>query len=770
MKKLFSSWQILKLTAKNFVPLKRIGYSFILVLLAVFTVQAQSSTQNSKSNANNNAEQPIEISADGENSYQGGIAYAQGNVTVRYGEDIIDADQITYDKSKRLITAQGNVRIYAEKKIYRGEFFTYNLDNKKVTSNDFRAAWDRIYAVGKSIESPTSNSYLIKDGTYTIDNRENPSYKMKAKTLTIYPDDRVVANNVTVYIEDVPVMWVPYVAMPLGKDTDTFDIGGGSSSYWGIFATGAYTTALGSDWTTTVKGAYYTRRGPGGGIDFGYLPKNNPNNDAIKFSGYYVSDGDTGVGNEVEDRSIIHDSNRYRVSYQQRYQLTDNLTTMADINVWSDRLVTEDFFPQLYTNEIQPDNYASANYYDDNFMATFLGRIQQPNNLFNVTERKPEFTLDFKRQNFFGLPVDYEGQTSAVNFERAYDRDLTATGSYASYQTVRYDSFHQFSYPRQYFGWLAVTPMAGVRGTYYMDNNNPMDSDPNSGEGRVVLNAGLNSSFKLSRTWSDIKNPGLGIDGIRHVFQPYVEAAYVLPIGMQPGDIRGYDAFIPTTRLATLDQMMWNSVDSIDRVGAVKQGISNRLQTKRDGMNYNLIDWDLYTQANFTHSTYEGILTNSTYSEIYNDINFYPVPWLKFGFYSATGITDDSFNEIVTGVQWQAHPALSIGLWYNHLDNVNYALNNVYYPFFTLPNADLITEETQWRLNENWSIGQRLSWEASVGRVQEQRYSVYRDLSSWILGFTVGYIDNGPGGNEFLTYLSVTLKAYPKATIHGNLQ
>jgi hypothetical protein len=54
--------------------------------------------------------------------------------------------------------------------------------------------------------------------------------------------------------------------------------------------------------------------------------------------------------------------------------------------------------------------------------------------------------------------------------------------------------------------------------------------------------------------------------------------------------------------------------------------------------------------------------------------------------------------------------------------------------------------------------------------VQEQRYSVYRDLSSWIIGFTVGYIDNGPGGNEFLTYLSVTLKAYPRATIHGNLQ
>jgi LPS-assembly protein len=765
-KKCFSGWQLVELTAKKLLLLKRTGYSLILVLLSVAVVQAQVAAQSATSSDPRASQQPIEISADGENRYQGGIAYAQGNVTVRYGEDIIDADQITYDKATRLITATGNVRIYAEKRIYRGEYFTYDLDSKKVTSRDFKAAWHQIYAVGQSIESPATNAYLIKNGTYTIDNRERPSYSMKARTMTIYPDDRIVCHNVTVYIEDVPVMWLPYVAMPINKDSDNFDIGGGSSSYWGIFATGAYTTALGADWQTTFKGAYYSRRGPGGGLDVEYQPQHNPNHDAARFSGYYVSDGDPAIGNEIEDRSIIHGTNRYRISYQQRYQLTNNLTTMADINVWSDRLVTEDFFPSLYRNEIQPDNYASANYYDDNFMATFLGRIQT-NNLFNVTERKPEFTLDFKRQKFLGLPIHYEGQSSVVNFERAYDRDLN--GIYQAYQTVRYDSFHQFSYPRQYFGWLALTPLAGVRGTYYMENNNPFNQHPDGGEGRVAFNAGLNASFKLSRTWLDFKNPDWGIDGLRHVLQPYVEAAYVLPVGMSPGDIRGYDAYIPSTRLQPLDRMLTGSIDSIDRVGAIKHGVSNRLQTKRDGLNYNLMDWNLYTQANLTHSTYEGMLTDSTYSQIYNDINFYPVPWLKFSFYSATAFAEEGFNEIVTGAQWQAHPALSVGLWYNHLDNVNYALDNVYYSRFRLPNANLITEETQWRLNENWSVGQRLSWEASIGRVQEQRYSLYRDLSAWIIGFTVGYIDNGPGGNEFLTYLSVTLKAYPRASIRGNL-
>jgi LPS-assembly protein len=726
------------------------------MLVAALTVTAQSTSQ-----------LPIEITADGANHYQAGVAFAEGNVTVRYGEDIIDADQITYDKSARLITATGNVRIYAEKRIYRGEFFTYNLETKKVVSKDFRASWGRIYATGKSIDTPTRESYFIKDGTYTIDNRENPSYKMKARTVTIYPDDRVVATNVTVFIADVPVMWLPYVAAALDKDNDTFDIGGGSSSYWGLFMTGAYTTALGEDWQVTGKGAWYTRRGPSVGLDAEYHPKNNPSNDEVKFSGFYVNDGHPEIGNTWEDRSVIHNINRYRVSYQQRYQLVDNITTMADINIWSDRLITEDFMPSLYRTEIQPDNYASANYYDTNFMATFLGRIQT-NQLFNVTERKPEFTLDFKRQDFFGLPVSYEGQSSAVNFEREFDRDLKRYARH--YSTVRYDSFHQLSYPRQYFGWLAVTPMVGMRGTYYMENNDPANSNPDSGKGRLVLNAGVNTSFKLSRTWAEVKNPDWGIDGLRHVFQPYLEAAYVLPAGMRPGDIRGYDANIPSTRLQPLDQMLWNSVDSIDRVAAIKQGVSNRLQTKRDGLNYNLLEWDLYTQANFTHSTYEGVLTNSIYSEVYNDIKFHPVPWLDFRFYSATGVADHSFDEILAGLQWQVHPAVNLGLWYNHLHNVNYSLNNAYYPWFWLADADLITEEIQWRLNENWSIGQRLSWEANIGRIQEQRYSIYRDLSAWIIGFTVGYIDNGPGGNEFLTYLSVTLKAFPQATIKGNFQ
>jgi LPS-assembly protein len=712
---------------------------------------------------------PIEITADGENRYQDGIAYARGNVNVRHGEDIIDADQITYDKNTRLITATGNVRIYADKRIYRGEFFTYNLDDKKVVSRDFRAVWDRVYAAGRSIESPTDSSYLIKDGAYTIDNREKPAYSMKAKTLTIYPGDRIVCNNVTMYIGDLPVMWLPYVAIPQDKDNDTFDIGGGSSSYWGMFVTGAYTSAIGPDWEGTLKGAWYTRRGPGAGLDLTYRPKNNPNNDALNFTGYYVNDDSIDLGNHQEDRSVIHNQNRYQFSYQHRHQIVDNISTLADINVWSDRLVTEDFLPSLYRDEIQPDNYASVNYYDTNFMATFLGRIQA-NHLFNVAERKPEFTLDFKRQDFFGLPISYEGQSSMVNFEQRYDRDLAKRYHYRSYETVRYDSFHQFSYPRQYFGWLAVTPMLGVRGTYYMQNHNPDHPDPERGQGRVVLNAGVNLSFKLSRSWLDVRNPDLGVDGLRHVFQPYIETAYVLPIGMRPGDIRGYDAHIPSTRLQTLDQMLWSSVDSIDRVAAIRHGIHNRLQTKRDGLNYNLINWNLYTQANFFHSSYEGVLTDSTYAEIYNDINFYPLPWLRLDFYSATGVADNSFDEIVTGIQWQVHPAVSIGFHYNHLNDMNYDLDNVYYSRLRLRDANLFSEDLQWRLNENWSIGQHLSWEASIGRIREQRYSIYRDLSAWIVGFTAGYIDNGPGGHEFLTYLSVTLKAFPSATIHGNLQ
>ena len=142
--------------------------------------------------------------------------------------------------------------------------------------------------------------------------------------------------------------------------------------------------------------------------------------------------------------------------------------------------------------------------------------------------------LDVKRTPLFGGPIFYEGETGLANLRRQFAAD----SGFQNYGTLRLDSFHQFLYPNTYFGWLSVVPRAGFRATYYDEtrdlgktiftpNPNPFIPDfilpdPTLAEPiqkggsvtRAVFNAGVESSFKISRTWEDAQSRGLGLDGL----------------------------------------------------------------------------------------------------------------------------------------------------------------------------------------------------------------------------------------------------------------
>ncbi|MFM8653844.1 MAG: hypothetical protein ACKODZ_03805, partial [Verrucomicrobiota bacterium] len=69
-------------------------------------------------------EPPLQITSDGANRYEGGIYYAEDNVTVTYGGDVLMADQVHFNPKTKEATAKGNVRLYMMDKIYRGDLLT----------------------------------------------------------------------------------------------------------------------------------------------------------------------------------------------------------------------------------------------------------------------------------------------------------------------------------------------------------------------------------------------------------------------------------------------------------------------------------------------------------------------------------------------------------------------------------------------------------------------------------------------------------------------
>ena len=701
---------------------------------------------------------PIDISADGETDYAAGLATAHGNVVVHYGSDLLYADRISYETSTKTVHADGDVRIYSGAKVYRGEHVIFNFESKAFTSTDFSLASFPIFSKGASVGTPQGNEYLIKNGFVTTDNRSNPSYVVKAHTIEIYPGDRVVLKNVVVWVGDVPVFWLPVYYQSLKTEESTFSFQGGSSSRFGIEGLSTINWKAADDLEMSFHDDYRSQRGVAGGVDIQFRPV--PSGIGT-FQSYIADDKDTTYNPTVLPRGPISRT-RYDFSLKEIIPFSDGLTAKVNANVWSDPFITEDFFQKEFSQERMPDNTVELIQYDPDFEFSLLIR-PQVNRFFDTTEREPEFRIETKPIKIANTGIEYESESSMVNFVQEYSNQQylypTLPKNYSAY---RWDTYHELLYPKTYFGWLTATPHIGARGTSWSNNNeNLYTTGEKQSESRGVFDGGVDLSFKFSDTWLQAKNNALAIDGIRHVFSPYVNFETVLP-SINRNDLVGFDTRTVNTWANPIEFPFYNSIDSIDRQIVVRQGIRNELQTKRDGQNWDLVDWSVFTDLNLTgHYDEQQVFTHDAYSHIYNDATVSPFPWMQFTSRDAVDLNGDSYSMYDNSVTWQPDRSLRLSFGDRLLEGVQAV------DFFGLPydNTNQIYVRSQYRMNEHWQFETLHSFDTDDGLLGEQSYSVYRDLSAWQLGVTVSQRSNQDASSEEMVYFTLTLKAFPAAAL-----
>ncbi len=725
------------------------------VLAAILGLGLAALPAQAKPSASANDQQPMEITADGLNRYDNGIATAEDNVIVRYRGDVIYADRVVYNSRSRVAMATGNVRIFTGDRFYRGQKMIYNFDTKAVQSADFRMSDYPAFTAGQDVTTPGANHYRVKNGTFTTDNRQNPAWRIKAKTVEIYPDDRVVLKNAVVYAGNVPIFWVPYYAQSLKDDRQVYDFQVGSSGRFGTFMLNEVNWFSGDKIKGTVHMDVREKRGFAGGVDLKLRP--NADGEAF-FRGYVAQDNLYSSPGPVLEKYMypgVTDDSRYVFEYRQNMFVAPDLSILADVHKWSDPFVTADFFEREFRLERVPDNVVEATYYNPQFLFSVLGRAQI-NPFFENTERLPEIKFEVPRIKLWGSPIAYEGESSLATLDKEF-----ADGSpFPDYTSYRYDTLHQLLYPKQYFGWLNITPRAGFRATYWSDDNRVIGDVDGMGDsikderGRLLFFAGLESSFKLSKTWLNAQSKSWGVDGLRHVAEPFVNIQYVPTPSTRPNDLLGFDDRLPSTRLQPINFPEWNSIDSIDRQFVVRHGVRNKLQTKRDGVNTDLVDWALYADLNLLESQ----LVDNTYSNVYSDLLIDPLPWLSFASRTAWDVTGNSFTEIQNELGWQVNRAVKFSFGQRSLrDSVLF------------PDSDLYTLGFLWRFNESWQFRSFFQFEADTGQLEEQSYTLYRDLTAWQFSATFKRRKVTLGDTENIFYIALTLKAFPSTTLGTDL-
>lgn len=726
----------------------------------------------------------------------GEICNADQNVMVESNGETLYADHVVFDRTTRFATATGNARLYNGKTVYRGDHMTYNFITKAITANSFTSQEYPKIIRGSSVITVEDNHYRIFHGIMTTDDRETPGFHLNATQVEYRPGDEVVLKNVVVYVGKIPVFYVPFIVQSLKDDRPTYTFDIGQSSTFGFFFYNDFNFIIDKNLKANVQLDLRENRGVGAGLNLTYR---SPSNllDVLNFKSYFIRDSyynhtdplfptaryqgtitSTGVYDGVGNED------RYRFALQNNLSLGPDFYTIANVTILSDPYVTRDFFPGEYSLNAQPDSVAELGHYSPNYNLDLLIR-GRTNTFFESVDRLPELDFDIKQQPIFGTGLQYHSESSVAYLDRRFaqaadfrfpiDDPFYALNNpnapiQNNYSGWRYDTYHEISYPKQYFNFLSLTPRVGGRFTYYgyeneqtsqnptANNSNTAGSivpnDPNlDPRARITGNVGLEGDFKVSKTWDDVRWAPLGINGIRHVMEPFFNAQYMPSPNVAPDKIRPFDARLLSDQLQPLNFPDYNSVDSINKQEVVRLGVDNRIQTRRDGSNVNLFDLSTYLDADFDHNFSSS--SGHTFSDLYNNFTFNPTQNLTYFVRSALGF-DGGFNEVLQGVTFSPDPSLSVTVGQNYIDGS---------PLFQ--NSDQTNLNFQYRLNEHWQFIANEQFELANGRLQEQSYTVHRDLETWDAALTYTSQEEYLGRYNNTVYLTMTLKALPQRSLHS---
>ena len=678
---------------------------------------------------------------------QGDTVIFTNGVFVKRGDATLIADNAAVNEKTGEVVADGNVHIQQGDLIWAGEHIRYNFKTHQMRSEQFRTGKPPVFAQGKRLEGDITNkTYIARHAFVTTDDVSDPAIRVRASHIKIVPGKYVEMWNAVVYADGVPVFYFPYYRRALGLRANNLNFLPGYRSAYGPFLLSTYTWYLNDAVDGKIHADYRERRGAGGGPD---LDLHLGRWGEADFKYYYLNDErpDTSVNtnNFANVGAIPENRQRFYLGYQATP--ATNLNLKALVNYQSDPLMLHDFFEGAYRDNPQPDSFVEVNKYWNNWSldAETTPRI---NDFFDQVERLPDVKLTGLRQQVFNTPLYYESESSA-GWYRKYFADtnnalFATTNRPPAYSASRADTFQQLLLPETFFGWLNVTPRVGGRFTWYSEERGP--GGTNDEAYRRVLNAGVETSFKASQLWTGATNSLLAIDGLRHIIEPSATYAYVPRPNKIPSQLPQFDTQLPSPELLPVQFPAYNDIDAIDSENVISFGLRNTLQTKREGQIENLLDWN--ARLDWRLKPHAG---QSTFDDLYSDLEFRPRTWALLQSQLRYDINHDNLNmafhqlTLAPNEKW----SWGIGHWYLRDGFLDHG-------------ADLATSTMFFRVNDNWGLRATHYYNFQSGRLQEQLYTLYRDLRSWTGALTVRLMDTGNGPTDFTIAFTFSLKAAPK--------
>ncbi|MCB1064639.1 MAG: hypothetical protein KDN20_17180, partial [Verrucomicrobiae bacterium] len=352
-----------------------------------------------------------------------------------------------------------------------------------------------------------------------------------------------------------------------------------------------------------------------------------------------------------------------------------------------------------------------------------------------------------------GKLIDADGEVLEEDYDPAYSENILSQieRQLAPRGYGRFDTYHELLYPTSIGDVLNVTPRTGLGYSKYSSIDAPgIDSFD-----RSIFHAGVDTSMKFSKKYSDLYNRALGIDGMMHVFEPYLNYSFVATdeIGSRFTPI---DRLTPTTQLRPIDVPLFTATDEISDWQIARIGTFNRFLTRRNGGTHNWL-----TINNYFDSYIDDPEFDRNFSNLFNQVTWSPLPWLSARLDSQIPVFGEEmdFTESNSSLYFMPTDWFQFSVGYYYLSD---------HPFFR--DSNLMSFSTYTRLSDEWGFGTVHRFEADDNTLEVQQYQIHKDLSSWTASIGAIVRDNRRGEEEFGLLLSLTLKAFPKITVPIDLE
>jgi len=745
-------------------PFSAIALIFFFATLAVFSVAAQEA----QSWEVQSLSKIIPGTVEGKVDYDlaSGTATGTNGVYVKYGNANLTADTVSLDTKSGEVVADGNVRIESGDQLWVGDHIRYNFKTHQLQSEEFRTGKWPVFATGSDLTGNSSNRVYYADKTFvTTDDVSDPSFQVRASRIKIVPGQYMEMWNAVLYAKGVPVFYFPYYKRNLGVRANNFTVSPGFRSSYGGFLLGSYNWYLGTNADGKLHLDYRTKRGVGLGPDVD-LHLGEWGEVGLKY--YYLHDNKANYSTNTFPQfgSISADRQLFKFTWQATP--ATNLNLKALINYQSDPLVMHDFFEGDYAANPQPGSFIEANKYWDNWSLDAL-TTPRINDYFDQVERLPDVRLTGYRQQVLDSPVYYDSQSS-VGWYRQFNSYaniytngyFNQTNGYYANSAARADTYHQFTLPWTFFHWLNVTPRVGGRLTYYSSQNSTSFTNNNNTDVyREVFNTGVGTSFKASRLWVNATNGFFQVDGLRHVVEPSANYVYVPNPSTPPTQLPQFDGEQPS--LLELPVMFpdYNNIDSIDAQNVIRFGLRNALETQRDGAMDKLVDWNVQLDWRLdpnTRTNSLNLLPQKKLNDLYSEFAFKPRDWITAESQTRYDIEGGHLNMTFEQLTFAPNDRWSWGLGYWYLRGAAWG-NNVW------TENNLVTSSFFVRLGDNWGGRIIQNYNIVTQRLQDQQFTIYRDLRSWTTALTFRVANDTGSAADVTIAVVFSLKAQPTMSV-----